>query len=60
MMTFDKSLQGSLGVIRTLEDVKNSYIDCERRFFVRRMRSFIHQQRIVWYAANGRNLILTI
>ena len=33
MMIFDKSLQGSLGVIRTLEDVKNSYSDYERRFF---------------------------
>ena len=33
MMTFDRSLQGSLGVIRTLEDVKNNYSDYERRFF---------------------------
>jgi hypothetical protein len=31
---FDKSLQGSLGVVRELEDVKNSYSDYERRFFV--------------------------
>lgn len=33
MMVFDKSLQGSLGVVRTLEDVSNSYSDYERRFF---------------------------
>lgn len=32
-MIFDKSLQGSLGVVRTLQDVKNSYDDYERRFF---------------------------
>lgn len=31
---FDKSLQGSLGVVRELEEVKNSYADYERRFFV--------------------------
>lgn len=30
---FDKSLQGSLGVIRTISDAKNSYSDYERRFF---------------------------
>lgn len=33
MSVFDQSLQGSLGVIRTLNDVKNSYVDYERRFF---------------------------
>ena len=33
MMTFDKSLQGSLGVVRTLEDVENSYSDYKTRFF---------------------------
>lgn len=33
MMVFGKSLQGSLGVVRTLDDVKNSYLDYERRFF---------------------------
>jgi len=33
MSAFDKSLQGSLGVIRSLNDVKNSYSDYERRFF---------------------------
>lgn len=32
--TFDKSLQGSLGVIRTVQDVKQSYSDSERRFFL--------------------------
>jgi len=31
---FDKSLQGSLGVVRELEEVKNAYADYERRFFV--------------------------
>ena len=34
MEVFDKSLQGSLGVIRELNEVKNSYSDYERRFFV--------------------------
>lgn len=33
MMVFDRSLQGSLGVIRTLNDVKANYSDYERRFF---------------------------
>lgn len=33
MMTFDKSLQGSLGVVRTLDDVENSYSDYKTRFF---------------------------
>lgn len=33
MAAFDRSLQGSLGVIRSLNDVKNSYSDYERRFF---------------------------
>ena len=33
MAIFDKSLQGSLGVIRTLEDAKESYADYEKRFF---------------------------
>lgn len=33
MTIFDRSLQGSLGVVRTLEDVKNNYADYERRFF---------------------------
>lgn len=35
MITFDKSLQGSLGVVRTVSDVKSAYADCERRFFLR-------------------------
>lgn len=30
---FNSSLQGSLGVVRTLQDVKNNYRDYERRFF---------------------------
>lgn len=30
---FDKSLQGSLGVVRTVSDAKDSYSDYERRFF---------------------------
>lgn len=35
MMIFDKSLQGSLGVVRTVNEVRNSYVDSERRFFLR-------------------------
>lgn len=30
---FDRSLQGSLGVVRTLDDVATSYSDYEKRFF---------------------------
>jgi hypothetical protein len=33
MQTFDRSLQGSLGVVRKLDEVQNSYADCARRFF---------------------------
>lgn len=33
MEVFDRSLQGSLGVIRSLNDVKKSYADYEVRFF---------------------------
>jgi hypothetical protein len=33
MSTFDKSLQGSLGVIRTLDDARRSYANYEQRFF---------------------------
>lgn len=35
MMEFDRSLQGSLGVVRTVDDVKNSYIDSDARFFLK-------------------------
>ena len=35
MTTFDKSLQGSLGVVRTVKDAQISYADPERRFFMR-------------------------
>lgn len=35
MLAFDKSLQGSLGVVRTLEDVKENCSDYKTRFFVR-------------------------
>ena len=35
MTVFDRSLQGSLGVVRTLADVKSKYMDYERRFFCR-------------------------
>lgn len=31
--TFDRSLQGSLGVVRKYNDVKKNYSDYERRFF---------------------------
>ena len=34
MRVFDKSLQGSLGVVRIYEDVKTSYADSEKRFFM--------------------------
>lgn len=34
MRVFDKSLQGSLGVVRTYEDAKNAYADSSRRFFM--------------------------
>ena len=36
MATFDKSLQGSLGVVRTLADAQDLYdteAECKRRFF---------------------------
>lgn len=33
MLTFDRSLQGSLGVVRTLEDVKINCSDYGKRFF---------------------------
>ena len=33
MLVFDRSLQGSLGVIRTIDDVRNDYSDYQRRFF---------------------------
>ena len=35
MTTFDKSLQGSLGVVRTYEDVKENCSDYKTRFFAR-------------------------
>ena len=34
LTVFDKSLQGSLGVVRKLDEVKNAYADYKRRFFV--------------------------
>lgn len=34
LVVFDKSLQGSLGVVRKVEEVKKAYLDYERRFFV--------------------------
>ncbi len=33
MQAFDRSLQGSLGVVRTLEDVQENYLDYNKRFF---------------------------
>ncbi|MCL2523283.1 MAG: hypothetical protein FWF20_09105 [Betaproteobacteria bacterium] len=33
VLTFDRRLQGSLGVVRKLEEVKSSYPDYQRRFF---------------------------
>jgi len=35
LTTFDKSLQGSLGVIRKLDDVRSSITDYEKRFFTK-------------------------
>ncbi len=35
MSAFDKSLQGSLGVVRPLEGLKDKYADFERRFFTK-------------------------
>lgn len=43
MATFDRSLQGSLGVIRTLSDVQNSYGDYQKRFFCQ-SNEIIHTQ----------------
>ncbi len=34
LAVFDRSLQGSLGVVRELKEVKKAYADYERRFFV--------------------------
>jgi hypothetical protein len=34
MSVFDRSLQGSLGVVRQLDEVKKAYSDCEKRFFI--------------------------
>ncbi len=62
MATFDRSLQGSLGVIRTLTDVKNSYEDYERRFFCQ-PGEVIHTQTedcvvcTQWGIANIGNII---
>ena len=62
MATFDRSLQGSLGVIRTLTDVKNSYEDYERRFFCQ-PSEVIHTQTedcvvcTQWGIANIGNII---
>ena len=62
MATFDKSLQGSLGVIRTLSDVKKSYDDYERRFFCQ-PGEIIHTQTeecvvcTQWGIANIGNII---
>lgn len=62
MATFDRSLQGSLGVIRTLSDVKNSYEDYERRFFCQ-PGEIIHTQTgdcvvcTQWGIANIGNII---
>ncbi|MFI3238644.1 MAG: hypothetical protein R3Y47_11590 [Lachnospiraceae bacterium] len=35
LFTFDPSLQGSLGVVRKLEEVRDKYPDCEKRFFMK-------------------------
>ena len=62
MATFDKSLQGSLGVIRTLSDVQDSYEDHAKRFFCR-PDEIIHTQTedcVVcsqWGIANIGNII---
>lgn len=33
LLAFDRKIQGSLGVVRKLEELKNSYPDYQRRFF---------------------------
>jgi len=35
MSTFPKRIQGSLGVVRTMQDAGNTYADCDKRFFVK-------------------------
>lgn len=35
MSVFDKSIQGSLGVVRTIADAKETYADSDRRFFMK-------------------------
>ncbi len=62
MSTFDRSLQGSLGVVRTLEDAIKSCKDPEMRFFCR-PDEIIHaldEDCVVctqWAASNITNLI---
>ena len=62
MSVFDKSLQGSLGVIRLLDDVKTSYFDYEKRFFCR-LDEIVHTKThdcvvcTQWGVANIGNII---
>lgn len=62
MSVFDKSLQGSLGVLRPLEDVKKSYLDYEKRFFCR-LDEIIHTKTAdcvvctQWGVSNIGNII---
>lgn len=51
MMVFDKSLQGSLGVIRKLEDVSSRYKDYELRFFCK-PKDVIHIDRDLYVVCN--------
>ena len=62
MSTFDKSLQGSHGVVRFLSEVKECYVDYEKRFFCQE-EDVLHvgdQQCVVstqWGVANIGNFI---
>ena len=49
--TFDRSLQGSLGVIRTLDDITASYSDFEKRFFC--------QPDEIIYTSTGKCVVCT-
>lgn len=59
---FDKSLQGSLGVVRSLEDVKLTITDWEKRFFTKpeEILTLIDGMSVVctqWEISNINNFI---
>ena len=51
MSIFDKSIQGSLGVVRTIEDAMQACADSERRFFMKK--------EDIIYTANGACVVCT-